>query len=458
MNKRALKIRKRVSTVFIQYGGVSKMQKSVLAIAIVLMGFCSCSKIQSNSNLEQLSGLADTISMGLRFIESNDLSGQAQTKAVVTLDESLVQDLNLYIINQRGGLMHHRYLTSSQLTDAGYGSSEIGSGELINAALEDIVLYTNNKYMVYVVLNWGKALVVNSQEQLLDLKYTLTNIEDIECGSGGVIITGKSDYIELYDGITLEIPVKRIVSKVSLVCDFSGLDSDVELKVKSVCLKNAPKEVVLFGDNVAGSVINGEMRNSEQLLNGLSTTGISFYTLENIQGNVAGATSNKEKANLLGSRRSTATYIEVVCSIVTNEKKGDITYRFYLGTAHNNANIYRNTTQVIKVAFKGEASVDENSVSVDNTSLVDRVTDMYLNPMFISFIGRYGDQESCEAVIIPSTAIDKSVVWSSSYESVATVDQDGVITAWHDGIAYITATSVENPSISASCKVSVAFQ
>ncbi|MDO4735924.1 MAG: hypothetical protein Q4B21_02790, partial [Bacteroidia bacterium] len=177
MNKRALKVRNRGSIVFTQYGGVSKIQKSVLAIAIALMGFCSCSKFQSNTDLEQLSGLADTISMGLRFIESNDLSGEAQTKAVVTLDESLVQDLNLYIINQRGALMHHRYLTSSQLTNAGYGSSEIGSGELINAALEDVVLYTNNKYMVYVVLNWGEALAVNSQEQLLDLKYTLTNIE-----------------------------------------------------------------------------------------------------------------------------------------------------------------------------------------------------------------------------------------------------------------------------------------
>lgn len=457
MSRKALTTEKSAPELFAltRYG--LKVQIIVLTAAIFIVALCSCSKIENSAAVSHPETASDTIDVGLRFIDCCGLPGEQQTKAVVTLDESLVEDLNLYIINQKGDLMHHRYLTSAELEDAGYGTSQIGSGEMISAALKDVVLYTNNKYMVYAILNWGEALVVSSQEQLHNLKYSLASIKEIEKGSGGVIITGKSDFIELYDGITLEIPVKRIVSKVTLVCDFSGLDSEVELEVKSVCLKNAPKDVVLFGENVAGSVINGEMRDSEQLLSGLSTTGISFYTLENIQGDVPGAASNKSKAQLLGSKRNVATYIEVVCSIVTTEKRGNITYRFYLGTAHNNANIYRNTTQVINVAFKGEASVDENSVSVDNTSLVDRVTGMVLDPVFISFYGNSGDQYQCNAIITPSTAADKRVIWSSDADYIATVDNNGLITALKAGTIYITATSVDNPAISASCKVSVEF-
>ena len=53
------------------------------------------------------------------------------------------------------------------------------------------------------------------------------------------------------------------------------------------------------------------------------------------------------------------------------------------------------------------------------------------------------------------TTDDKAVTWSSSDEDVATVDENGVVTAVSGGTATITATSVVNENITATCDVRV---
>lgn len=54
----------------------------------------------------------------------------------------------------------------------------------------------------------------------------------------------------------------------------------------------------------------------------------------------------------------------------------------------------------------------------------------------------------------PDDATDKTVSWSSTNESVATVDSDGVVTAVGEGTATITVTTTDG-GFSASCQVSV---
>ncbi len=66
-----------------------------------------------------------------------------------------------------------------------------------------------------------------------------------------------------------------------------------------------------------------------------------------------------------------------------------------------------------------------------------------------------GDQAPLEATILPEDAADKSLVWTSSKESVATVTQDGVVEALSTGTAYITATNKASGK-SARCEVKVA--
>ena len=58
------------------------------------------------------------------------------------------------------------------------------------------------------------------------------------------------------------------------------------------------------------------------------------------------------------------------------------------------------------------------------------------------------------ATVEPDTATNKDVTWSSSADSVATV-ADGKVTAVAAGSATITATSVDDPAITATCEVTV---
>ena len=59
------------------------------------------------------------------------------------------------------------------------------------------------------------------------------------------------------------------------------------------------------------------------------------------------------------------------------------------------------------------------------------------------------------AIVLPETATNKSVTWTSSNEAVATVDANGVVTAIALGEAVIAATTTDGSDLSASCQVTV---
>lgn len=62
-----------------------------------------------------------------------------------------------------------------------------------------------------------------------------------------------------------------------------------------------------------------------------------------------------------------------------------------------------------------------------------------------------GQTQQLNVTVMPINAADKSVTWSSSDESIATVDENGLVTALGRGIVYITATSAD-PNYSTSCE------
>ena len=65
-----------------------------------------------------------------------------------------------------------------------------------------------------------------------------------------------------------------------------------------------------------------------------------------------------------------------------------------------------------------------------------------------------GDTQTLAATILPSDAANKSVSWSSDKPSVATVDENGKVTAVAEGTAKITVTTVDGKK-TADCAVTV---
>jgi hypothetical protein len=66
-----------------------------------------------------------------------------------------------------------------------------------------------------------------------------------------------------------------------------------------------------------------------------------------------------------------------------------------------------------------------------------------------------GKDITLKATITPTDAANQEVTWTSSDEKVATVDEDGKVTAVAAGTATITCTATDGSGVSATCEVTV---
>ena len=81
------------------------------------------------------------------------------------------------------------------------------------------------------------------------------------------------------------------------------------------------------------------------------------------------------------------------------------------------------------------------------------ITGLALNPSTVSIM--LGGTQTLKPVFTPAHAFDNELEWTSSNESVATVDANGLVTTIAEGEVVITATLESNPAISATCNVTV---
>lgn len=109
----------------------------------------------------------------------------------------------------------------------------------------------------------------------------------------------------------------------------------------------------------------------------------------------------------------------------------------YKAYATSNLNGYSHAIKVYKLVVEEGTGVDATGVTLQK--------DLELG---------IGNTATLQATIAPSDATNKNVTWSSSNESVATVDVDGVVTGITAGTAIITVTT-EDGGFTASCAVTV---
>ena len=114
--------------------------------------------------------------------------------------------------------------------------------------------------------------------------------------------------------------------------------------------------------------------------------------------------------------------------------------------------VFNATSSILKPGKSGFLTIPTNADHRGWVSVID-VTEITLDKTNISLIA--GKTEQLTATISPDNASDKSVTWSSSDTSVATVDNNGKVTAVADGTATITVQPLSNINVMATCTVKV---
>ena len=88
-------------------------------------------------------------------------------------------------------------------------------------------------------------------------------------------------------------------------------------------------------------------------------------------------------------------------------------------------------------------------------TVIQLVTGITLNKSSLSLSIPDNKTYTLTATVMPSNATNKSVTWSSSNTSVATVDQSGKVTAVSGGSCTITATAADDSGVKGNSSVSV---
>ena len=410
--------------------------RGVMMVIIFGSIICSCERgleePLAEGEMKSVVG-GDTISFSLTCFYSG-----SNTKAPIRVDETMITDINIYVVNEEGDVVDYKYCV-------GY-----------NSAFK-LFVHKDKRHRIYVMANVGQVGSLRSSSEIEAYRYSVSSIEGIVDSNGGVPMSGKSDMRVFGTGERVNLLLVRAVAVFMVKCDYTGLNKGVKVNVKKIALKNAPSAVSLFSTERGGNseYIDGEERGIGELSH-LESYGEGFWLFENMQGRVApGAVDNKSKALIMSAEaKMRSSYILMEYDYFSPQKRGSISYKFYLGSSYEDCDVSRNTKYTCTVYFKGNASAEENSESVDNSGLTDRVTAIEITPSSYIF-DLVGDTFTPAVKVLPISANNKELVWSSSNPLVATVDKFGSIKAISEGDCIITATSVENPDISATCKISV---
>lgn len=112
------------------------------------------------------------------------------------------------------------------------------------------------------------------------------------------------------------------------------------------------------------------------------------------------------------------------------------------------------TTRGAGIAFLHFTSTDNPDVeTVIQVNVEQRVNSVTLSQSRMTIIA--GGSSNLVATVSPNTAVEQSVVWSSSNESIATVDAEGNVKAVNPGEADIICTSVDTEQVYGKCHVTV---
>ena len=400
----------------------------VLALSLFATG---CSKESGEVPEQNITGVS-TVKI------SFSLPAVAWSKAL-SVNPVQVSNANVYVCSPSGAVINCTYLKGTSAL-----SLHVQKGE---------------KYRVYVIANAGKAIILKDESEIKGYSFTIERAEQLADNSGGVLMSGTAGPIELSDGAVVPVNLTRCIAKVVVKGDKSSLNAGVNIVLNSMIIRNMPRKIKLFGTSkteAESDVMDGYVLSASEL-SAFFTSGIEFYLYENMQGTLQ--PSNAEQKNKVWPESSIyskiCSYLQMNASYSSAKHSGTLLYRFYLGKdMTGNYDVERNTRHTVTVYFAGEGSVDENTWRVDTELLTDLITSISLSPSSLEILG-LSQTKKITAAVLPETASDKTLVWSSSDTGTASVDQSGNVTSKGFGTCTITAKSADGSGISSSVTVKV---
>ena len=155
-------------------------------------------------------------------------------------------------------------------------------------------------------------------------------------------------------------------------------------------------------------------------------------------------------------------FSDIVETIVLNAPEGEETFSmdetYYMAvypiTFSYGASfvLTRQSGETVRITFEGRQDVERNKVhDVGVLKEYIPVTSVEFETSSITItLTEPGITQKLDPIIQPENATDMTLVWTADPETVATVDENGVVTAVTSGSVTITATSVDGPSATAT--------
>ena len=233
---------------------------------------------------------------------------QVETKLGFSVDEDWVKDLNLFLYSNNGELITNIYREVRSQDDLTF-----------NLKAQD-----GADCSVFAIANLGYQMDGPNMYRLTESVFGINEYSGMFGENGNCVMSGRKDFNVKKDEV-VTVEMRRIMAKVTVLCNYDNLNSNVQLKINSIKICNIPKEVKYFGKSFAkraSDVIDGNCYMKGNL-GSITTTGVDFYTFENYQeAELTGATTNKEKAEMLTSLQlKTCSYIQLEYEFTRRDKR-----------------------------------------------------------------------------------------------------------------------------------------
>lgn len=284
-------------------------------------------------------------------------------------DEDRIADYNLFIFNAYGLLEEKVYVSSRQL--------ETEDGVVTHHTR----LMQNVPYTILAAANLGYELPCRTLTEAKACRYHMAYPDEFTPGVPMAVVL---DNVRVGADGRFPLPLKRLMARVDLRIDRTGLDPDVQFTVRSVQIGGCPSSVQLF--NVQSKAESREHIFREgfvkswrevDALNKEVSLGISgtclFYLLENCQGDLLeSVTTDQGKVFQNSLYQEVCSYIEIKADYRSprwnSRSDSFLIYRFYLGENLNNFDVVRNACYQVTVRPEGDG-LREDSWRVDKSGL-----------------------------------------------------------------------------------------